>query len=114
MAALEDLWKKSRADRLKDPAIQRGLDAELQRVKDSFGRLGDQAKETTAGIAYNTLVRPFVPVRGKGLGKSKLDAPTQIVSGAFDSTGKTVKLIGRVLMATGRAAKYGIRRGAAI
>ncbi len=105
---MEKLWTKSRVDRLSDPHIQRDLDKEWDRVKDSFGRLGEQTKETCTAIVYNSLVRPFVSIKhGK---KSEFAPAKQVIAGSFDSTGKTVALVGRVLMSTGRAAKYGIRR----
>lgn len=108
---LEKLWTKSRADRLSDPDIQRDLDAEWDRVKESLGRLGDQTKETCAAIVYNTAVRPFVEIRTGKKGKNREFAPAkQIINSAFDSTGKTMAVIGRILLSTGRAAKYGVRR----
>lgn len=109
---IEKLWTKSRADRLTDPDIQRGLDEEWDRVKQSFGRLGDQTKDTCASVVYNSVVRPFVPIKqGK---KSEFAPAKQVLHGAADSTGKTLALVGRILLATGRTTKYGIRRGLVI
>lgn len=109
---MEKLWTKSRSDRLRDPAIQRDIDAEWRRVKESFGRLGDQTKESCAAIVYNSVIRPFVPI---GRGKNREFAPVkQVLAGAADSTGKTLAVIGRVLLASGRLTKYGVRRALVI
>ena len=112
---IEKLWQKSRQDRLRDPAIQHDLDAEWDHVRSSFERLGDQTKETCAGIVYNTLVRPFVgiPVGKKGK-KTEFAPAKQVLAGAADSTGKTAALVGRILLSTGRTAKYGIRKALVI
>ena len=108
----EKLWTKSRADRIADPAIQSDLDAEWTRVKESFGRLGNQTKETCTAVIYNALVRPLVPIKHK---KGSEFAPVkQVIAGAVDSTAKTTALVGRVLLASGRTTKYGIRRALAI
>lgn len=109
---IEKLWTKSRADRLTDPDIQRGLDEEWGRVKNSFGKLGDQAKETCSAIVYNSTVRPFVSIK-KGK-KSEFAPAKQVVYGATDSTAKTLALVGRILLTTGRTTKYGVRRGLVI
>ncbi len=109
---MEKLWTKSRADRLTDPDIQRDLDAEWIRVRESFGRLGDQTKETCTAIVYHSLVRPFVSIKHKK--KSEFAPAKQLIAGSVDSTGKTVALVGRVLLASGRATKYGIRRSLVI
>ena len=111
--ALEDLWKKSRADRMRDPAIQAGLDAEKTRVFESLGKLGSQAKETTSAIIYNSVVRPHVKIK---TGEKTLEhnPGKQVSDGAVDSTFQTVVLVGRVLMSAGRVAKYGVRKTLAI
>jgi len=105
---IEKLWTKSRRDRLIDPDIQLALDREKHRMKDSLRNLGNQAKETCTAIPYNTLVRPFVRINSGG--KKEFDPAKQILAGSADSTLKTVQLVGRVLMTTGRATKYGVRR----
>jgi hypothetical protein len=105
---IEKLFTKSRVDRLADPDIQRALNAERIRVRESFARLGDQTKETCAAIIYNTLVRPLTPVKH---GKEYKFAPAkQTIDGGVDSAAKTFKLIGRILMTTGRTATYGVRK----
>ena len=97
---LDKLFTKSRSDRLRDPDIQREIREEKERMKNSLRNLGNQAKETCVAIPYNTLVRPFV----------RKNPAEQVLVGAADSTYKTVKLVGRILMTTGRVAKYGVRK----
>jgi hypothetical protein len=102
------MWKQTRQERIADPDVQKGIDEEWERVKASFGRLGNQTKISCAAVIYNALIRPLVPIRkGKEV---KLDPAKQIVDGAVDSTAKTLALVARILLATGRATKYGIRR----
>lgn len=110
---IEDLWKKSRADRVKDPAIQASLDAERTRVLNSLGKLGNQAKETTSAILYNAVVRPHVAIK-VGKKKWEYNPGKQVSDGAVDSTIQTVALVGRVLMSAGRVTKYGVRKALAI
>lgn len=104
---LEKLFTKSRADRLADPDIQRGINEERDRVRKSFEKLGLQTKTTCSAVIYNTLVRPIVHKSGK---KFEMASARQAHEGAVDSTVKTAALVGRILMASGRAVKYGIRR----
>lgn len=109
---LEKLWKKSRVDRLADPDITRGLAAEHKRFKESVRTLGNQTKETCTSILYNTVVKPFVRVKNGG--KREFDPVRQITEGAFDSTAKVALLVGRILFAAGRSAKYAVRKSAVL
>ena len=108
MGHLEKLWTKTRDERVRDPEVISALDAEEKRLKESWGRLGDQTKETCSALIYNTIVRPFVRVKQ---GKEKeLNVSKQLIDGSVDSTAKILALVGRVLLATGRTAHYGIRQ----
>lgn len=106
--SLDKLWTKSRADRLTDPAIQTALKLERDKVIQSFRNLGHQTKETAVAIPYNTFIRPFVSVKRD---KKNIIAPgNQMLAGAVDSGNNVLKLVARILLSTGRATKYGIRK----
>ena len=115
--SIEKLWTKSRADRLTDPDIQRNLNEEWTRTRESFGNLGNQTKATCTSILYNTLVRPITSTARAittGQGEKTKQGLPGTVSGGVESAEQLFKLVGRVLMATGRVAKYGVRRALVI
>lgn len=109
---IEKLWTKSRNDRLRDPDILLSLHQERIRMEQSLDMLGNQAKETSTAIIYNTLARPFVSIKHKK--KSEFAPAKQLIAGSMDSTAKTVALVGRILLTSGRAIKYGIRNALVI
>jgi hypothetical protein len=120
---MEKLFTKSRAERLIDPDVQDGLDEEWERVKRSFGRLGAQTKDTCASILYNLVIKlPVATVATllttdhgkKGAKKHGTTHGEKAVNSLVDAGASALALVGRILLATGRATKYGIRRGLAI
>ncbi len=94
--------------RASDPAFQAKLDQERQKMRESWGRAGNQTLDTTSRIVWNSTGRLAETV-GKGR-RSKLDPAGQVHSGAVDSTAAVTQLVGRVLAASGRSAWYGVRK----
>jgi hypothetical protein len=116
MAYLDKLRTMTRDQRLNDPDVQIALDAEWKRVRKSFNNLGRQSKETTVALLYNSL-RTFIPRKEKTKKKGEKHEPDYLknaVERTVDSGAAMVALVGRILLSTGRATKYGVRRGLAI
>lgn len=86
--------------RLKDPTIQAKLDAERMKTQEAWAEAGGQTLNTLSRIVWNST--------GGLVGK---DPAGRVHSGAVDSTKAVGSLVGKVLVASGRTAWYGIRKG---
>ena len=105
---IEKLWKNTRTERAMDSEVQKALEEEWKRVRESWGRAGNQTKEACTTLIYNTTVGIFAGARN-GKQKKSFDPAGNVLEGAVDSTGETLALVGRILLATGRTTKWGIR-----
>ena len=114
MGIIDD-WKRNRATRLAaDPRLRAKEAMNRRRMLESWETAGEQTSESIGKGIWNTMFRP-------GTGKEEVDKKgnkTKNYSGeahmsqhhnaAVDSTAQTMKTVGRVLLATGRTAKWGI------
>jgi hypothetical protein len=139
----EDFAKK-RKERLDDPELKKAHEEEWERVRESFGHMSDQAKTTCIGIIYHSLSiigKTMMLIGGAGHTKGSAHEKSekgkkehekdkkkaskhgaghaetlgwQALEHGYDGMAQIVKLVTRIVVSSGRAAKYGVRRAAAI
>src|SRR3989344_1406862 len=96
--------------RASDPVLKAKLDAERQKMRESWTHAGNKTLEDISSTILNAGEGLFLPKKvGRGRkSKSVYDPAGQVPRIAADATGATLALIGRILAASGRSAWYGI------
>ncbi|OGG51132.1 hypothetical protein A2763_02215 [Candidatus Kaiserbacteria bacterium RIFCSPHIGHO2_01_FULL_54_36] len=104
----------ARNARLANPTLRASIDNSRDKAVNAWKKAGSQTLDSTTQAIWNTTARPFTgkktiedAVTGKK--STKPDPVGHMHQGAVDSTIAVGKVVGRILVASGRTAWWGIR-----